>query len=61
MLAAVALVEASYVKVLCADDLMRSDCIERFVELAESDEGVEVVLCDDIFEDKVRRANLPLP
>ncbi len=52
-------VEASYVKVLCADDLMRSDCIERFVELAESDEGIEVVLCDDIFEDKVRRANLP--
>jgi glycosyltransferase involved in cell wall biosynthesis len=52
-------IEASYVKVLCADDLMRSDCIERFVEAAESDDKIEVVLCDDIFEDKVRRANLP--
>jgi glycosyltransferase involved in cell wall biosynthesis len=52
-------VEASYVKVLCADDLMRSDCIERFVKLAQCDEKIQVVLCDDIFEDKVRRANLP--
>jgi hypothetical protein len=51
--------ETSYVKILCADDLMRSDCISRFVEVAESDEKIEVVLCDDIFVDKVRRANLP--
>jgi glycosyltransferase involved in cell wall biosynthesis len=51
--------EASYVKILCADDLMRSDCIARFVEVAESDEKIEVVLCDDIFIDKVHRANLP--
>jgi hypothetical protein len=52
--------EASYVKILCADDLMRSDCIARFVEVAESDKEIEVVLCDDIFADKVHRANLPL-
>jgi len=51
--------EASYVKILCADDLMRSDCIERFVEAAESDQKIEVVLCDDIFADMVHRANLP--
>jgi glycosyltransferase involved in cell wall biosynthesis len=51
--------ETSYVKILCADDLMRSDCIARFVEVAESDEKIEVVLCDDIFIDMVHRANLP--
>lgn len=52
--------EASYAKILCADDLMRSDCIARFVEAAESDDKIEVVLCDDIFVDMVHRANLPL-
>jgi len=52
-------VGTSYVKILCADDLMRSDCIARFVEAAESEEGVEVVLCDDVFRDKVHRASLP--
>jgi cellulose synthase/poly-beta-1,6-N-acetylglucosamine synthase-like glycosyltransferase len=51
--------EIPYVKILCADDLMRSDCIARFVEVAESDEKIEVVLCDDIFIDRVHRANLP--
>lgn len=51
---------ACYVKILCADDLMRSDCIERFVEVAESDSEIEVVLCDDVFADQVHRANLPL-
>jgi glycosyltransferase involved in cell wall biosynthesis len=50
--------ETSYVKILCADDLMRSDCIAHFVEVAESDERIEVVLCEDIFADKVHRANL---
>jgi glycosyltransferase involved in cell wall biosynthesis len=51
--------KATYVKILCADDLMRSDCIARFVEVAESDEKIEVVLCDDVFADMVHRANLP--
>jgi len=49
----------TYVKILCADDLMRSDCIARFVEVAETDERIEVVLCDDVFADRVRRASLP--
>ncbi|MBZ9748351.1 glycosyltransferase family 2 protein [Mesorhizobium sp. CO1-1-7] len=52
--------EALYVKVLCADDLMHSDCISRFVEIAQCDEKIEVVLCHDIFMDRVHRANLPL-
>jgi glycosyltransferase involved in cell wall biosynthesis len=52
--------EAAYLKFLCADDLIRSDCIARFVEVAEADERVEVVLSHDIFVDMVRRANLPL-
>jgi glycosyltransferase involved in cell wall biosynthesis len=50
--------EVSYVKILCADDLMRTDCIARFVEAAESDAQIEVVLCDDVFIDMVHRANL---
>jgi len=49
----------TYVKILCADDLMRSDCVARFVAVAESDEAIQVVLCDDIFMDKVHRASLP--
>jgi glycosyltransferase involved in cell wall biosynthesis len=51
--------ETSFVKILCADDLMRRDCIARFVTAAESDGEIEVVLCDDIFANKVHRANLP--
>lgn len=50
---------AVYAKLLCADDLIRSDCIERFVALAESGPSVEIVLCDDVFDDEVRRAHLP--
>lgn len=51
--------DAVYAKLLCADDLIRSDCIERFVALAESGPSIEIVLCDDVFDDEVRRANLP--
>jgi len=52
--------EATYAKILCGDDLIRSDCISRFVAVAESDQGIEVVLSHDIFfEEKVHRANLP--
>lgn len=50
---------ASYVKLLCADDLVRCDCIEAFVKLAESDPEIEVVMCQDIFADLVRRARMP--
>ncbi|MDQ7988865.1 MAG: glycosyltransferase [Candidatus Dactylopiibacterium sp.] len=51
--------QAVYAKLLCADDLIRSDCIERFVALAESDPAISLVLSDDVFADDVRRANLP--
>jgi glycosyltransferase involved in cell wall biosynthesis len=52
--------EAAYAKILCGDDLIRSDCISRFVAVAESDQAVEVVLSHDIFfEENVHRANLP--
>jgi glycosyltransferase involved in cell wall biosynthesis len=51
--------ETAYAKILCADDLIRSDCISRFVAIAESDQGIEVVLCHDIFfAENVHRANL---
>jgi glycosyltransferase involved in cell wall biosynthesis len=50
--------EAAYVKILCADDLIRSDCISRFVAIAESDQRIEVVLSHDVFGENVHRANL---
>jgi glycosyltransferase involved in cell wall biosynthesis len=50
---------AKYVKFLCADDLMRRDCIQRFVEIAEFNREVQVVLCDDVVGNRVHRANLP--
>jgi glycosyltransferase involved in cell wall biosynthesis len=50
--------ETAYVKILCADDLIRHDCIARLVALAESDERIEVVLSHDVFDGNVRRANL---
>jgi glycosyltransferase involved in cell wall biosynthesis len=50
--------EARYAKILCADDLIHRDCISRFVAIAESDQEIEVVLSDDVFEGKVRYANL---
>ncbi len=51
--------DAVYAKLLCADDLVRPDCIERFVEVAQSDAEIEVVLCQDVFADLVRRARMP--
>ena len=52
--------EATYAKILCGDDLIRSDCISRFVAIAESDQAIEVVLSHDVFYDEnVHRANLP--
>ena len=49
---------ASYVKLLCDDDLMKPDAIERLVKVAESDPGVNVVLSHDVFDNHVRCANL---
>jgi glycosyltransferase involved in cell wall biosynthesis len=51
--------EATYAKLLCADDLMRKDCIRKFVELAEADPAIETVSCQDVHDDTVRRANIP--
>lgn len=51
--------DARYAKLNCADDLARPDAIERMVQLAETDESIEVVLCDDVFDDSVRRSWLP--
>jgi glycosyltransferase involved in cell wall biosynthesis len=51
--------DVAYAKLLCADDLIRADGIERFVEAAESDPSVEVVLSQDVFDDRVHRASLP--
>jgi len=50
--------EAVYVKILCADDLMRRDCISKFVAIAETDEKIETVFSHDVVYEKVRRANL---
>ncbi|MCL2713022.1 MAG: glycosyltransferase family 2 protein [Alphaproteobacteria bacterium] len=52
-------VGTDYVKILCADDLMRDDCIERFVAAAGVDSQVEAVLSDDVYGNAIRRASLP--
>ena len=51
--------EAVFAKLLCADDLMRPDCIRRFVDLAEARPSVQAVSCQDVHCDLVRRANIP--
>jgi glycosyltransferase involved in cell wall biosynthesis len=45
---------ARYAKILCADDLMRADCIERLVAVAESEPNVEFVTAVDIFDDRLK-------
>jgi glycosyltransferase involved in cell wall biosynthesis len=50
--------EAVYAKLLCADDLIRSDAISRFVDVAEANPTVEVVLSRDVFDDRVHRSRL---
>lgn len=50
--------EAVYAKLLCADDLMRADCIAKFVTLAEAHPSVQTVSCHDVHCDVVRRANI---
>jgi hypothetical protein len=46
--------EARYVKLLAADDLMRADCIERLVAVAEENPDVSTVTATDIFDDRVQ-------
>ncbi|MEL6361776.1 MAG: glycosyltransferase family A protein [Pseudomonadota bacterium] len=43
--------EATYVKFNAADDLMRFDCIEKMVALAESDPEIDFVHAIDVFGD----------
>lgn len=51
--------DAKYVMLLCADDMIHSKAIERFVDIAERDQEIETVMCHDVFADQVRRARLP--
>jgi glycosyltransferase involved in cell wall biosynthesis len=51
--------EAKYVKILCADDLMRHDCIERLVAVAEADQNVTTVTAIDVFDDHIKPHGLP--
>lgn len=49
---------ARYVKILAADDLMRSDCITRLVAVAEDNPAVEFVTAVDVFDNRVKWGNL---
>lgn len=42
--------EAVYVKLNCADDLMRADAIEKLVAVAESDPTIDYVSAVDVFK-----------
>jgi glycosyltransferase involved in cell wall biosynthesis len=46
--------EARYVKLLCADDLMRADCIEQLVAVAESDPNIDFVTSVDTYGGQVK-------
>lgn len=50
--------EAKYVMLLCADDLIRADAIEKLVARAEEDESIVLVTAADVVLDHVRA---PLP
>lgn len=46
--------EARYVKLLPADDLMRADCIEKMVAVAESDPAIDFVTAIESFDGEAR-------
>ncbi|MFC0678056.1 glycosyltransferase family 2 protein [Lysobacter korlensis] len=46
--------EAKYVKLLMADDLMRRDCIEQMVSVAETDDEIDFVHAIDVFNDRTK-------
>lgn len=50
---------AAYANLLCADDLLHAEAIERFVEYAERDEAIQAVFSDGVFADTIRRPKLP--
>jgi len=45
--------EAKYVKVLCADDLMRADAIEKLVACAEANPEVDFVTARDVYNGRL--------
>lgn len=45
---------AAYIKLLPADDLMRADCIEKMVEVAESEPEVDFVTAIESFDGEAR-------
>ena len=49
----------TYAKLLCADDLISAGAITRFVEIAELDPEIEVVLSQDVFNDEIHSSFLP--
>jgi hypothetical protein len=49
---------ATHAKLPYTDDVIRPDCIERFVGLAQSNPDIQVVLSDDVYGDVVRRPHL---
>jgi glycosyltransferase involved in cell wall biosynthesis len=51
--------DASYFRVLSADDLMNPQYIEKMVALGEKHPQVSVVLCQDLVNQSVRGADLP--
>jgi glycosyltransferase involved in cell wall biosynthesis len=46
--------DARYVKILPADDLMRVDCIEKMVAIAESDPEIDFVHAIDVVGDEMK-------
>lgn len=46
--------DARYAKVLCADDLIRADAIERMVAIAEAHPNVQVVTAVDVLGDRIK-------
>lgn len=46
--------DAKYIKLLPADDLMRADCIEKMVALAESDPEIDFVTAIESFDGETR-------
>ena len=51
--------EAAYARLLCADDLIRADALEKLVAMAETHPGVELILSQDVFNDRIHSARLP--
>jgi glycosyltransferase involved in cell wall biosynthesis len=50
--------EATYVKFLCADDLIRADAIEQMATIAEAHPNVQLVTAVDVFDDWIKSSEL---